>query len=61
MTVEKRGDKWCTIHCHGEKKGTPIACFTTEEAADRQHAAIMANKIEIDLTTLQKEEDRKAW
>ena len=52
MTVEKRGNQWCTIHCHGEKKGKPIACFTTEDAAERQHSAIMANKIEINLGEL---------
>lgn len=52
MVVEKRGNKWCTIHCHGEKVGQPIACFPTEEAANRQHAAIMANKIEINLEEL---------
>ena len=62
MTVEyRKGKGWCTIHCHSEKAGTPIACFPTKEAAERQHAAIMANKIEIDLTTLRKEESPKAW
>ena len=65
MVVEKRGSQWCTIHCHGEKAGTPIACFPTKEAADRQHRAIEASehidKIEIDLAKLQKEEPLKAW
>lgn len=61
MVVEKRGNQYCTIHCHGEKAGTPIACFPTKEAAERQHAVIMANKIEIDLITLRKEEYTKAW
>ena len=62
MVVEyRKGKGYCTIHCHGENAGTPIACFPTKEAAERQHAAIMANKIEIDLTTLQKVESLKAW
>ncbi len=58
MVVEKRGNQYCTIHCHGEKAGAPIACFPTKEAAERQHRAIetakRASKIEIDLFTLQK-------
>lgn len=61
MVVEKRGNQWCTIHCHGEKAGTPIACFPTKDEADSQHRAIEANKIEINLTTLQKAEEIKAW
>lgn len=66
MVVEyRKGKGFCTIHCHGEKAGTPIACFPTKEAAERQHRAIEAskhaNKIEIDLMTLQKEETTKAW
>ena len=65
MVVEKRGNQWCTIHCHGEKAGSVIACFSTEGEADAQHRAIEAskhaNKIEIDLTTLWKEETTKAW
>lgn len=53
MVVEYRKDKgYCTIHCHGEKAGTPIACFPTKEAAERQHRAIEANKIEINLEEL---------
>lgn len=56
MVVEKRGNQYCTIHCHGEKAGTPIACFPTKGEADAQHRAIEAskhaNKIEIDLEEL---------
>ncbi|MEX2758111.1 MAG: hypothetical protein Q6365_022240 [Candidatus Sigynarchaeota archaeon] len=42
--IEKRGNQWCVIHCHGEKKGQPIKCFATEAEAQRMHAAIEANK-----------------
>lgn len=56
MVVEKRGNQYCTIHCHGEKAGTPIACFPTKVKADAQHRAIEAskhtNKIEIDISSL---------
>lgn len=56
MVVKKRGDKWCTIHCTGPKKGKPIACFPTKSKADAQHRAIEASKhaskIEIDLEEL---------
>jgi hypothetical protein len=61
MTVEYRNGKWCTVHCSGKDKGKTIACFPTKEDAEGQHAAIMANKIEIDLTMFQKVESRKAW
>lgn len=44
MVVEKRGKKWCTIHCHGKDKGKVIACFDTEKEANEQHRAIMASK-----------------
>ncbi len=56
MVVEKRGNKWCTIHCHGSDKGEPIACFDTEKEANAQHRAIEsskhAKKIEIDINGL---------
>ena len=42
--VEKRGDKWVTVHCHGPKKGQVIAIFPTKERAMAQHRAIMAHK-----------------
>jgi len=42
--VEKRGDKWCVIHCHGSEKGTPIKCFNTEAEAQAMHRAIEAQK-----------------
>ena len=56
MVVEKRGNKWCTIHCHGANKGKVISCFDTKEAAMAQHRAIEvskhARKIEINLEEL---------
>lgn len=56
MTVEERGDQYCTIHCHGKDKGKVIKCFPTEKEADAQHRAIEASKhakkIEIDISTL---------
>ena len=55
MTVEKRGDKWCTISCHHDP-GKVIACFPTEKEAEEQHKAIesgkSAKKIEIDVNEL---------
>ena len=44
MVVEKRGKKWCTIHCHGKDKGKVIATFDTKEEAEKQHRAIMVSK-----------------
>jgi len=52
MVVEKRGNKWCTTHCTGSDKGKVISCFPTKAEAIKQHAAIMANKIEINLSSL---------
>lgn len=56
MVVEKRGNQYCTIHCHGPDKGKVIKCFPTEDEADAQHRAIEsskhANKIEIDVNKL---------
>ena len=42
--VEKRGDEWCVVHCHGPKAGQTIACHDTKEGAEAQHRAIMAGK-----------------
>jgi len=42
--VEKRGDKWCVVHCHGPEAGQVIKCFDTKEDAEKMHRAIMANK-----------------
>lgn len=42
--VEKRGDKWCTIHCSGPDEGKVIKCFDTKKAAMSQHKAIQAKK-----------------
>lgn len=55
MTVEKRGNEYCTIHCTGKDAGKPIKCFPTKGEADAQHRAIMAGKykkIEIDINEL---------
>ena len=53
MVVKKNSKgEWCTYHCHGPKKGEVITCFPTEKAAEKQHSAIMANKIEINLNKL---------
>jgi Fe-S-cluster containining protein len=57
-TVEKRGNQWCVVHCHGPEAGTAIKCFDTKEEADEMHAAIQANKAtasEIDELTLEVE------
>ena len=42
--VEKIGDKWCVVHCHGPDAGKPIKCFDSKEEAEAMHRAIMANK-----------------
>ena len=42
--VEKRGDKWCVVHCTGPDAGEVIKCFDTKEEAEAMHRAIMANK-----------------
>jgi len=44
LVVEKRGDKWCVIHCSGPDTGKPIKCFDTEAEAQAMHRAIEANK-----------------
>lgn len=56
MTIEKRGNQYCTVHCHGSDKGKVISCFPTEAEAEKQHRAIEASKhakkIEIDVNKL---------
>ena len=50
--VVKRGNKWCVVHAHPQKKGsktdkpegTVIKCFGTKAEADRMHRAILANQ-----------------
>ena len=42
--VEKRGDKWCVIHCTGPDAGKPIKCFDSKEEAEAMHKAIQAQK-----------------
>ena len=44
MVVERRGNKWCVIHCHGKNAGKIIACHDTKEEAEAQHRAIQASK-----------------
>ena len=44
MSVQKRGSRWCVIHCHGEKKGSAIKCFPTKKKALKMHRAIMWSK-----------------
>ena len=38
--VEKRGNQWCVIHCHGPDTGKPIRCFDTEAEAQTFHGYI---------------------
>jgi hypothetical protein len=56
MVVEKRGNQYCTVHCHGKDKGEIIKCFPTKEEAEAQHRVIEASKhakkIEIDTSKL---------
>jgi len=56
MVIEKRGNKYCTVHCHGADAGKVISCFDTKEEAMVQHRAIeaskQAEKIEINLEEL---------
>jgi len=42
--VEKRGSKWCVVHCSGADAGQVIKCFDSEAEAQAMHAAIQANK-----------------
>ena len=42
--VEKRGSKFCVVHCSPGKEGKIIKCFSTKEKADAMHRAIQANK-----------------
>lgn len=42
--VEKRGNRWCVVHCHGEQAGEIIKCFDTEAEALAMHRAIEAGK-----------------
>ena len=42
--VEKRGNKWCTVHCTGPDKGKIIKCFSTKAKAMAQHRAIQGRK-----------------
>jgi len=44
--VEKRGNQWCVVHCHGPDAGKVIKCFDTEAEAQAMHQAIMARKSE---------------
>lgn len=42
--IEKRGDKWVVIHCHGKDKGKILGSFDTEKEAIAQHRAIELHK-----------------
>lgn len=46
--VERRGDKWAVVHCHGPKAGQVISTHGSKEEAEVQHRAIQANKTEKD-------------
>ena len=56
--VEKRGDKWCVVHCTGPDAGEVIKCFDTKEEAEAMHRAIMANKNQETARALEKLEKR---
>jgi hypothetical protein len=45
--VEKRGNQWCVVHCHGPEAGTVIKCFDSEAEAMAMHNAMQANAAEI--------------
>ena len=61
MVVERRGNKWCVIHCTGPDTGKPIKCFNTKEEALRMHRAIMAQRSkEVNMNSnIEKVEDRR--
>jgi len=42
--VERRGNKWCVVHCTGPDAGKAIKCFPTKEEAMAMHRAIQVNK-----------------
>jgi len=42
--VERRGNKWCVVHCTGPDAGKAIKCFPTKEQAMAMHRAIQVNK-----------------
>jgi len=50
--VEKRGNQWCVVHCHGANAGEPIKCFDNEEDALAMHNAMQANTAETVLKTM---------
>ena len=43
-SIEKRGNQWCVVHCHGPDAGKVIKCFDTRAEAEAMHRAIMANE-----------------
>jgi hypothetical protein len=45
--VEKRGNQFCVVHCHGPEGGTVIKCFDSEADAMAMHNAMQANTAEI--------------
>lgn len=44
--IERRGDKWCVVHCTGPDAGKAIKCFNSKKEAQAMHAAIQVNKAE---------------
>jgi hypothetical protein len=42
--IQKRGNKYCVVHCTGPNAGKIIKCFSTREAALAMHRAIQARK-----------------
>ena len=42
--VEKRGKKWCMVHCHGTKKGRVIKCYGSKKKAMSAHRGYWASK-----------------
>ena len=42
--IQKRGNKWAVIHCHGKNKGKAIGTHATKKKALAQHRAIEISK-----------------
>ena len=53
LSVVKRGDRWCVVHGHPQKPGSPtdkppgtiIKCFPTKAQAEAMHRAIIISQI----------------
>jgi hypothetical protein len=55
--VEKIGDKWAVVHCHGPEAGNIISSFNTKEEAEAMHRAIEANKMSFDTDLMKMVQD----